>query len=576
MAPRALFGPAHAVAARSPFLADALDQGIRLGEAAVASHCVHILRPADPDAVTVLVDRDAGQVFYGRRVAGAITHIDVFHAPALVPPAAVRTAFAQALREWRGSEGSAARGVSPDWFDVQTAVAGGRLSGELSGGLRPTVLAAHRGHVHLAGVLPPSAIAFALYLVAALELELAQLGCPPRRVQRVLAERSGAADPLAGGLEPYAALTDSWLREPSPPPASLPVAPLQERLLVAAATLASDLGDAEGVRSLLDVLAQPAPASLLRGLEPRGLRLRDALARLVQEGWAVPVGSHWALTPAGMALRQTFRTRLREVELAMRTAARRSAAGATGGLPDRGAALAARRPRAPRARLPERGEALGAVAVSETALAAARRVRSRSRFRVTPADIRVVERRRTRPVDLCLLLDASASMEGSRMRAAKTLARHLLLTGRERVAVMAFQERAAVLAVPLTRNYAAAERGLARVVPAGLTPLAAGLQAARQYLEQAHARNPLLLLVTDGIPTVGLAAGSPLEEALEEADRLKATGVVLCCIGLEPNEHYLSELAHRAGGRLHVVPELRPDLLAAVARHERLRRLEDA
>jgi magnesium chelatase subunit D len=214
--------------------------------------------------------------------------------------------------------------------------------------------------------------------------------------------------------------------------------------------------------------------------------------------------------------------------------------------------------------------------VSETALAAARRVRSRSRFRVTPADIRVVERRRTRPVDLCLLLDASASMEGSRMRAAKTLARHLLLTGRERVAVMAFQERSASLAVPLTRNYAAAERGLARVVPAGLTPLAAGLQAARTYLSRAHARNPLLLLVTDGIPTVGLGAGSPLDEALEEADRLRSTGFALCCIGLEPNERYLGELARRAGGRLHVVPELRPELLAAVARRERLRRLEDA
>lgn len=161
------------------------------------------------------------------------------------------------------------------------------------------------------------------------------------------------------------------------------------------------------------------------------------------------------------------------------------------------------------------------------------------------------------------------------MRAAKTLARHLLLTGRDRVAVMAFQERAAFLAVPLTRNFAAAERGLAGVSPAGLTPLSAGLGAARAYLQRSHARNPLLLLVTDGIPTVAGGGGrSPLQEALEEADRLRGSGIALCCIGLEPNERYLTELAHRAGGRLHVVSELRVDLLAALARRERLRRME--
>lgn len=160
------------------------------------------------------------------------------------------------------------------------------------------------------------------------------------------------------------------------------------------------------------------------------------------------------------------------------------------------------------------------------------------------------------------------------MRAAKTLARHLLLTGRDRMAVMAFQERAATLAVPLTRNYAAAERGLRRVVPAGLTPLAAGLAGAREYLRRTHAHHALLLLVTDGIPTVSGGQGSPLEEALREAERLRGSGIAVCCIGLEPNEHYLGELARRAGGRLHVVAELRPEVLAAVARHERLRRAE--
>lgn len=162
------------------------------------------------------------------------------------------------------------------------------------------------------------------------------------------------------------------------------------------------------------------------------------------------------------------------------------------------------------------------------------------------------------------------------MRAAKMLARHLLLTSRDRVAVMAFQERGATLAVGLTRNYAAVERGLGAVAAAGLTPLAEGLAAARHYLRKAHARNALLLLVTDGIPTVGRSGGSPLEEALEEAGRLRGSGVALTCIGLEPNEHYLRDLVSRAAGRLHIVAELRPEVLASVARVERLRRMEGA
>ena len=550
-------------------LAAAWPRGARVGESTVCSLCVHLLSAHDPDAVTVLADRDAGQTFYRRRAAGEVVHLDVFHAPGQVPPGSVAAAFGEALADYRADGG--APGPSPDWFDLQTAVGGGRVGGDLRGGRRPTVQAAHRGHVHLAGCLPPAEAAFCLYLVASVERAVAAAGLPPRKPLRVLSATAGPG--AIGGLEDYAALTDTWLREPGGGASGAQA--LQEGLLAAGAQLADEFGGVEAVRALLEGLAAPGGAqSRPVGWSPS--RLRDALGRLVQDGWAAGCGPGLCLTGRGQLLRHAFRTQLREIELALRAAARRLAGAAVAGPAAPGAPDGRRgRPRAGRGRPRERGEALAELAVAETALAAAARcLPCGLPLGVAAGDLRLRRRVRPRRVDLLLLLDASASMEGGRMRAAKTLARHLLVTGRDRVGVMAFQERGAALAVPLTRNFAGAERGLRQVVPGGLTPLAAGLAAARAYLRAAHARNPLLLLVTDGIPTVAGAGGSPLEEALEEAGRLQGSGIALSCIGLEPNERYLAELARRAGGRLHVVAELRPELLAAVARVERLRRME--
>ena len=43
--------------------------------------------------------------------------------------------------------------------------------------------------------------------------------------------------------------------------------------------------------------------------------------------------------------------------------------------------------------------------------------------------------------DICLIIDASASMAGFRLRNAKYLAKHLILKRHIRISVMAFQEK---------------------------------------------------------------------------------------------------------------------------------------
>ncbi|MBX6349936.1 MAG: VWA domain-containing protein, partial [Clostridia bacterium] len=192
--------------------------------------------------------------------------------------------------------------------------------------------------------------------------------------------------------------------------------------------------------------------------------------------------------------------------------------------------------------------------------------------RLAPEDLRVVRRERPRPLDLVLLIDASASMAGARMRAAQELALRLLVGSRDRVAIVSFQDRGAALRVALTRNRAALARGVAGVRPCGLTPLAAALEAAVAYLRVAHARRPLLVLITDGIPTVSRTAAGPLEDALRAAEQVARARVPFTCVGLEPNKGYLVELAERAGGTLYVVEELEGATLAEIVEGERRRR----
>ncbi|HEY8552348.1 MAG TPA: VWA domain-containing protein, partial [Thermaerobacter sp.] len=215
------------------------------------------------------------------------------------------------------------------------------------------------------------------------------------------------------------------------------------------------------------------------------------------------------------------------------------------------------------------------LAVAETVLAAL--ARGGLPLRVQARDLRLHRRVRRHPVDVCLVLDASASMAGSRIRAAKDLAHQLLVSTRDRVAVITFQERMVQVQVPLTRNTARVERGLGQIQPYGLTPLAHGLEVASSYLHQARARNPLLVLITDGIPTVPYRTANPLEDAVHVARQLgqgRFGRIAFTCIGLQPNERYLRELVGAAGGRLYVVDELERDTLVSIVHRERAQRKE--
>ncbi len=171
---------------------------------------------------------------------------------------------------------------------------------------------------------------------------------------------------------------------------------------------------------------------------------------------------------------------------------------------------------------------------------------------------------------IILLIDASASMAGRRIRAAKELARHLVLAGKEKVSIVTFQDSDVKVVAGFTRNRRKIEEGLAEVHALGLTPLAKGLEKALE-LSVRSSRKPLILAITDGIPTVPSKSLSPVQDALDSAKMIARRGVRFGCVGLEPNRGFLKQMVANAKGTLYIVEELEASTLAAIAKRESLR-----
>ena len=213
----------------------------------------------------------------------------------------------------------------------------------------------------------------------------------------------------------------------------------------------------------------------------------------------------------------------------------------------------------------------GDLAVPETVVQAKINsyLRGDGRFSIQKEDLHYYDKKSYIPIDICLLMDASGSMAGEKRQAACFLAQHLLLTGKEKVGVIVFQEHNARVVVPFTRNLAVLDEGLASIVPAGLTPMADGIMKSVELIEENRLRNPLLLMITDGVPN------SPLWTMDAGADAIKAAGLLaekrirFVCIGIESNRIYLEKLCKKAEGALYLVDDLNKENLINIVRYER-------
>ncbi|MHA6720369.1 magnesium chelatase subunit D [Sphingomonas sp. RS6] len=195
-----------------------------------------------------------------------------------------------------------------------------------------------------------------------------------------------------------------------------------------------------------------------------------------------------------------------------------------------------------RRKSPERGRPIGTrsgapgggrrLSLIDTLRAAApwQRLRGRDgRILVRRDDLRI-RRFETRAEALTIFaVDASGSSALARLAEAKGAVELLLAEAyvkRAQVALVAFRGTAADLVLPPTRSLTRARRSLAELPGGGGTPLAAGLQAARELAEAARARGrtPFVVVLTDG--RANIAADGGAVRAAAEADAAAAARAI--------------------------------------------------
>jgi magnesium chelatase subunit D len=245
-----------------------------------------------------------------------------------------------------------------------------------------------------------------------------------------------------------------------------------------------------------------------------------------------------------------------------------------------------RRGKYARARLAGRGA--HDLAIDATLRAAALRAgRARAaQISVDPCDLRRKLREHRSPFAVAFVVDNSYSVHAERMvEKVKGLTLRLLEDASnrgDRVALVAFKSGVpeATVALPLTRSLSLATARLEAIPLSGRTPIADALRRGGRLLRQEVRKHrnvvPLVVCVTDGLPTVPLVPGrDPLDDALAEARALRGAGIGFVAAETAPGragrQGACAELAAAAGGVVLPFAELVPETLA-----ELLDRIEDA
>ena len=181
-------------------------------------------------------------------------------------------------------------------------------------------------------------------------------------------------------------------------------------------------------------------------------------------------------------------------------------------------------------------------------------------------------RRHRSPFAVCFVVDNSWSVHAERMlEKVKGVVFGLLENAaahRDRVALVAFRGGTpeATVALPLTSSIALARKRLRLIPLSGRTPLADALRRARLVVRQERFKHrnamPLVVVVTDGFPTVPLrAGGDPLADVLAEARAVRRARIPCVIVDTASGAGCAADLARAAGGVTLPVADLAPGVL---------------
>ncbi|MBI1756572.1 MAG: VWA domain-containing protein [Fimbriimonas ginsengisoli] len=174
------------------------------------------------------------------------------------------------------------------------------------------------------------------------------------------------------------------------------------------------------------------------------------------------------------------------------------------------------------------------------------------------------------PLNLCLVIDRSGSMEGPPLDYVKQACCHVvdLLSPNDVLSIVTFEEVVEVLMpAQCVTNKQPIKDGINRLMPGNTTDLHGGMSLALQQVlaQNEPGRATRMIVFTDGDPTAGIKDHPSL---VSHAGDVRSRGVTITFIGFGPdyNEELLASMAKRSGGNYYYIH--RPELIPEVFRTE--------
>ncbi len=174
------------------------------------------------------------------------------------------------------------------------------------------------------------------------------------------------------------------------------------------------------------------------------------------------------------------------------------------------------------------------------------------------------------PLNICLVIDRSGSMEGEPLEYVKRACSYVvdLLNPNDVLSIVTFEENVDVLMPPRrVANKELIKQHIQRLEPGNTTNIYDGMALGTQQIlsAQEQGRVSRMLLFTDGEPTTGI---KDFQSLVQHAGEIKKRGITITFLGFgyDFNEELLAGMAKRSGGNYYYIQ--RPDLIPEVFRAE--------